>query len=934
MKQLFFITVFAFLINPTFAQFTLPAEVVQRLGSDKSFSKYAYETMRYVKDKQNEFAKDSVKKTYYSKQEKFLARQLMYLEGRQDNEGNIFNYVTKTYNETNQYASMARTENIESANGSWLLVGPTNSVASAISAGRGVGRVDRIAFHPTDASIIYAGTPSGGLWKSTNAGTTWSSVNSFMPNLSVSGLVVSWADPNDLYVLTGDGDSNIGDNGFVQGFDYIRPSIGVLKSTDGGVTWNQTGSFGIAGFYVGFKLIQSPTNAQLLIAATSNGLFRTTNGGASWQLVSPNTDRYFDVEWKPGSALRVYAASNENFYISTNAGGDFINQDNNFDVPIGDATRIAIAVTPANPNVVYVFAGLSQNGNSQNKGVYKSVNSGGAFILKCNNTNIVVSPAYMHNMAASTYNSDIVILGSLAVFKTDDIDVGCFYHIGQWNDASLPDYIHADIHELAFNPLNGHLYVGSDGGVHKSTDNGVTFTACYNMSNTQFYHFGISESSNEIIVGGAQDNGIKVKLDGSLVFSHFASGDGFEIEFLHTSTDQAYFSVNTGLYKTNAGVTTFSTLGGLGVGWYKTIAISHFNSSIVYASDNVIYKTTNGGTSWANMGGRGRWALATCASNANRIYAAGGDSWNDGGAQNTKKMQRSDDAGATWIDLQENTGFAENITKITGIGVDDVNSNRIWVTMGGFTDGEKVYGSSNAGATWTNLSGSLPNVPINCVVVDGNLDTYIGTDIGVFFRSTTMPDWQPFYNFMPRVPVTELIIRGSTLFASTFGRGIWKTDTHTACVGTLNLNSSMFGYRFYEALNINSGAALYGGDGTEIFYKAQDAVTLTENFRANASTGELFRAWIANCNSGGIPTNTFASKVNLKVVDNKLQFDMPFDGKASLAIIDDKGMIKNIIAENEVYKKGKITVNKTNLKKLNGKVVLVIDGVVTGLVDL
>ena len=205
------------------------------------------------------------------------------------------------------------------------------------------------------------------------------------------------------------------------------------------------------------------------------------------------------------------------------------------------------------------------------------------------------------------------------------------------------------------------------------------------------------------------------------------------------------------------GLTGFDQQINLEAEWYHTVAVSHANSNIVYASASDVYKTTNGGTTWNNIGGRGRWALATCASNANRVYAAGGATWSDGGSQIDKKMQRSDDAGATWIDLQEKPGFAENITKITGIAVHEAISSRVWVSMGGFTGGEKVYASTNAGETWTNMSGSLPNLPVNCVVMDANFDTYIGTDIGVFFRSSTMADWQPFNNFMPQVPVTCLL---------------------------------------------------------------------------------------------------------------------------------------------------------------------------------
>lgn len=934
MKQLTIISILLLSSIISLAQFVMPAEVTQRLGNDKSFTRYAYETMRFVKMKQLEFSNNPVQKTHFEKQEKFLARQLLYLESRQDSLGNIFNYAEKTYDEFNNYSATAGNNFTELANGLWTLVGPTNNLASTNSASRGQGRVDRFAFHPSDPTIVYAGTPAGGLWKSTNSGSSWSSLTTHVPNLSVSGIVVSWADPNDLYILTGDGDSNGGDDYFVQGFDYIRPSIGVLKSTDGGVTWNKTGDFGIPGFYVGYKLIQSPTNASLLIAATSEGLYRTTNGGGTWDLVSPNTDRYFDVEWKPGSSLKVYAATNQNFYISSSAGATFLNQDDNFNYPIQGGTRIAIAVTPANPACVYVFAGYSSDGINYNIGVFKSTDSGDEFIRKTLANFLVASARYMHNIAVSNYNEDLVITGSLDLYKSTSGGTS-FSLMAQGGDASLSNFAHADVHDIAFNPIDGTLYIGTDGGVHKSTDNGTTLTTCYNMANTQVYHFNVSESNNDYMLAGAQDNGTMLRNGATSTFYHFTSGDGYAMEFYHGAQAPAYFSVNKNLYKTNILFTGHTQMPGLNESWYKPIAISYFNNDIVYSSSDTLYKTTNGGTSWTNMGGgNARWTLITCPSNSSRIYGAGGASWNDGGSQADKKFFRSDDGGVTRISLRSNPGFPSTITRITDIAVNPNNSSHVWVTMGGFTDNQKVYYSANSGGNWTNLTGSLPNLPVNCVAVDENLDVYVGTDIGVFFRSSTMTDWQPFYNYLPQVPVTELHIRGTTIYASTFGRGIWKSTTHTDCEPSLTLNLNMVGHRFYEALNINSSSTLTGGIGTDVFYKAQNAVTLTENFRANAGTGESFKAWIANCNSGGIPLSITGDSAHLKVENNTLEFVMPFDGKASLIVVDENGIIKNVIADNGIYRKGNNKLNKTNMSSIKGKLILIIDGEVAGRVSL
>lgn len=914
----------------SFSQFNVPAEVVQRLGGNRNFDKYAYENMQYVIRSRQANLDDSAKKKYFEKQEKFLARQLWYLEGRQDSAGNIGNYVRRTVDEFERYQQDSGPVGIESTNGSWISLGPTNNVPSTNNSSRGQGRVDRFAFHPTDPDIVFAGTPCGGLWKSTDKGITWTSVNTHIPNLSVSGIVINWQDPNDIYVLTGDGDSNGGDNYFVEGFDYIRPSIGVIKSTDGGVTWNRTGDFGIPGFYTGYKLIQSPTNSSLLIAATSEGLYRTTNAGGTWELVSPNTDRYFDVEWKPGSSLRLYAATHQNFYISLNAGASFTNQDNNFDFPIGTATRISVAVTPANPSCVYVFAGYTDgNGNSANRGVYKSTNSGDAFVRKTTVSNLVATARYMHNIAVSSTNEDLVITGSLELWKSTNGGTN-FSIMSSGGDASASNFAHADVHDIAFNPLDNTLYIGTDGGVHKSTDNGTNLTTCYNMANTQFYHFDVSESNTDYMMGGAQDNGIKLKTSASSTFLHFASGDGYDIQFYHNAQSPAYFSVNKNLYKSNILFAGHTQMPGLDESWYKPIAVSYFNNDIAYTSSDSVHKTTNGGATWTKLGAFGRWALITCPSNNNRIYAAGGASWNDGGNQSDKKLHRSDDGGASWINLRYNPGFPTTITKITGIAVTPGNSARVWVTMGGFTNNQKVYYSANSGGDWINISGSLPNIPINCVAIDENSDAYIGTDIGVFFRSATMTDWQPFNNFMPRIPVTELHIRGATIYASTFGRGIWRSSTHTECPADVSIIANINGFRFYEGLNITTSSTLIGGISTQVFLKGQNSVTMLPGFRANAGSGEQFMAWIEACNSGGIPVFEQTRNANLQLVGNSLLFDMPFEGKASVMVIGTNQKITRIISLNQTYRQGKVKLNPGYLRSAGESIVLVIDGEVSG----
>ena len=170
--------------------------------------------------------------------------------------------------------------------------------------------------------------------------------------------------------------------------------------------------------------------------------------------------------------------------------------------------------------------------------------------------------------------------------------------------------------------------------------------------------------------------------------------------------------------------------------------------------------------------------MRTCPSNGNRVYAAGGTAYNSA----TGILRRSDDGGATWPNaniLSNDPGFPSTFPKITCINVDPTNSLRVWVTFGGFTEGTKVYYCDyniNPSGNWVNVSGTLPNVPVNCIALDNANNAYIGTEKCVYYRGTGMTDWVPFYNNLPYVPVTELVISeaDNRIRAATFGRGIWS----------------------------------------------------------------------------------------------------------------------------------------------------------------
>ena len=209
-----------------------------------------------------------------------------------------------------------------------------------------------------------------------------------------------------------------------------------------------------------------------------------------------------------------------------------------------------------------------------------------------------------------------------------------------------------------------------------------------------------------------------------------------------------------------------------------------------------------------------------------------------------------------------------------------------------------------------------------------------------------MTDWQPFFNGLPQIPVTDLHIRGGILYASTFGRGIWKSETHGICPRSLSFTGYVNGIKFYEAQLIDAANILRGGTGTEFYLRAQTSVTLTVGFRADGSTGEKFRAWISDCGSGGIQplqaneindwiTNRAENRIHLSEDSNnvKININMPFDGRASILLIDKEEKLKEVLLNNQLLKEGSSSVIlEEKIDWSNRLLVLMIDGQLAGII--
>jgi PKD repeat protein/photosystem II stability/assembly factor-like uncharacterized protein len=648
------------------------------------------------------------------------------------------------------------------AGGNWMPLGPSTVPTSR----GGAGRLNCVRFHPTDPDKMYVGAPAGGLWITSDGGNTWSTNTDFLPSIGVSDVVVDHVNPNIIYIGTGDNDA---------GDTY---GIGVLKSVDGGATWNITGlNFSVILGRTVNRLVMNPNDPNMLYAGTSNGLYKTTDGGMTWmRTLSASNIR--DIEFKPGNPSVVYAASGNTFFRSTNGGATFTSMTTSGGLP-GSVTvsRLTIAVTPAAPDYVYIlFAAASTN---KFHSIYRSVDSGTNFDLMADAPNLLGYDAdgsddggqgwYTLSLAVSPTNSDELVVGGVNIWRSDD-GGGYWYIVAHWYGAGGMPYVHADIHDLAYNPLTSDLYSANDGGLYRSTDGGGTWTDKSNgLQIAQMYRLGNSVTNPDLVIQGWQDNGSNLYNAGS--WDRVLGGDGMEAfidwsnpNYMYAESQYGGLSRSTNGGGTFNGITTGINEDGAWITpWQQDPAVS----ATIYAGFKNVWKSTNRGTSWTKIStfNSQLTSLAVAPSNNQYIYASNGSN-----------IFRTTDGGASWSTVSAGAG------SLTYLSVCPTDPLKIWTSHSGYTPGVKVFYSSDGGSSWTNLSTGLPNIPVNCVVSQSGTSNgiYVGTDVGVYYRDDVLGSWMPYSNGLPNVIVDELEIHygSSKLRAATYGRGLWETSIY------------------------------------------------------------------------------------------------------------------------------------------------------------
>ncbi|MBN2425743.1 MAG: T9SS type A sorting domain-containing protein [Calditrichaceae bacterium] len=648
------------------------------------------------------------------------------------------------------------------------------------------GRTRSIAVHPDNPDIWWVAAVGGGIWKTINAGENWTAVIDDMPVLSATTIDICQSNPDILYAGTGEGFWN---------YDAIVGD-GIFKTTNGGASWEQLPSTvsNIKFKYIN-RIIVSPADPDIALAATNTGVYKTENGGDSWREVYSNNDttRIQQIIANPLNFNTQYITVNGQYKAGINPGGIYKSTDGGetwqkISDKITGHGRIEMAVAPTDTNVIYASA---EGNGSGLLGFFGSKDGGQTWTNFGDEPNWLGSQGWYDNtLIVSPLDANEVFAGGIDIYKATINDTSAdIIKISNWYAGAGFPYVHADQHyfkTIQTSPKNFTIIAANDGGIHASYDKGNNWVELNNNYNvTQYYDADMSPSTYEFI-GGTQDNGTNrsprlPEFDSRWMM--VVGGDGFDCVWDKTnplivyatlyysrilkSIDGGYIfnSINNGLPESNI--------------FHTPLAMDPKNSEklFTWGENNAVYYTENGGENWnsvtINTYSSSRGKIAVSLSNSDIVWAG----------NTSRYLNVSVNGGTSFTEVADNPDVH---AYLTGLATHPTLDSTAYMTLGVSGYG-KIYRTSDLGQTWENITGNLPDVPVLCLLVmpfDTN-ELWAGTDIGLFVSYDNGSSWEYQNEGLPAVAVTRLKIVGQNIVAATHGRGIWSVFRPELSAGPL-----------------------------------------------------------------------------------------------------------------------------------------------------
>lgn len=692
--------------------------------------------------------------------------------------GQIFSTVTLK-------SSSVRVKATEEFQRNWQVIGPekVDLVAPMQSSSTTQGVVTCLVQSPDDNNKILIGTVSAGIWMSEDKGETWECVSTALLISQVRGIAFAESNSSVLYAAT---------------------SSGPVKSVDGGFTWQKTGLDFSNEYPRGpepRQLVVNPQNEQIVFYSSARGLYKTTDGGSTWTNIFMNDT--WDVAFNPGDSQVVYAGVSNgssgftsswvNFWRSTDGGVNWQKvTDGYLTQAAGDNLgRICIAVTPSDPNLLYVLGGKGTNmgTSSQVEGAFllKSVDSGESF-TEVKLPNVIDYPidgsgkgggqyTWDMDIAISNQNTDYIVIGGINLWHSTDGGIS-------WNGVASgrmdsENWYHSDIQSLFIQDEN--IWITSDGGVHISKDRLNTISnRSFGIVAQEVWGFDQAWKS-DIMAIGMYHGPIQIRDDNIYDGWYASSGADAGTVMINKGDDRylyahPWFDVKIKRSSSRDIQPKITDLGAKLPAISAPIDIFNHNyyHTLYTLDDYSIKKTTDNATNWVECRSFDKKPvrISTCYQNSNVAYVIVG--WNE--------VWKTADNGETWKNVTPDNLISKG-KSFSNITIDGTNPDKVWVSLGGKQTDAKVIKTTNGGQSWFDYSGPESNLPaytINSIVhqlgTPGGV--YIGTNSGVYYRNESMNKWTLYSDALPlgtqvwfiRLNYAKNKIRIGTL------RGIWEND--------------------------------------------------------------------------------------------------------------------------------------------------------------
>lgn len=686
------------------------------------------------------------------------------------------------------------------------------------------GRVTAIDAVHSNPDIMYVGTASGGLWKSTSGGIKWTPIFDKELTSSIGSVAIQQSNPSVIWVGTGEGNPRNSLNG----------GFGIYKSLDAGRSWT---SMGLEKTRHIHRVVIDPTNPNIVYVAaigspwgehSERGVYKTTNGGETWEkiLFANNKTGAADLVMDPTNPNKLIATLWEHkrepwffnsggegsgLHITHDGGKTWKKMTEKEGFPKGNLGRIGVAIARNKPNIVYALVEAKKNA------LYKSEDGGFNWKKINDKSDIGNRPFYYSEIYVDPQNENRVY----SVFTYINVSEDGGKNFKQLMPAyGVSNGVHPDHHAWWIHPENGNFMIdGNDGGMNITKDGGKSWRFIGNMPVAQFYHINVDNEFPYNVYGGMQDNGSwrgpayvwKAQGIRNSYWQEISFGDGFDVipdrddsRYGWTMSQQGYVSRydwqtgnNYGVQPTHPDAEVL-----LRFNWNSAINIDPFNNNTVYFGSQFVHKSNDKGDTWSIISPD----LTTNDPEKQKQRDSGGITIDATGAENhctilviepspleqdmlwvgtdDGRVHVTQNGGNSWNDVSKNLKGLPTGSWIVQIKASNKNEGEALLVANDyrrFNYEPYAYRTKNYGKSWERIvdANDVKSYTLSIIedLEEPNL-MFLGTDDGLYISTNAGEQWTKWTQGFPTVPVKDLVIhpREHDLVIGTFGRAAWVLD--------------------------------------------------------------------------------------------------------------------------------------------------------------